>query len=174
VSEVRVRQATALDSELLARLGRETFPGNFVGLAEPRGMAAYLIERFSPEVQTAELAEPGSKFFIAYSDTDAIGFAHLRSGNTPPEVTSDVTAEIHRMYVAESHWGRGAGRALMAACIEEAAARGCMSVWLGAWSENPRALSFYRSLGFTEVGTKTFVLGDETHIDLVMERDIRA
>lgn len=169
MNEVTVARATALDRELLARVGRETFPGNFVGLPEPRGMAAYLAERFTPEVQGAELAEPGSTFFIAFDDADAVGYAHLRNGQVP-EVAAVPTAEIHRMYVAESHWGRGVGRSLMAACVEEAIARGCASIWLGAWSENRRALSFYRGLGFTEVGKKEFVLGDETHLDLVMER----
>lgn len=169
--EVGVRRATALDAELLARVAAETFPGNFVGRpAPPSGMAAYIESSFSPEQQAAELAEPGSVFFIAQLGSDAIGYACIRQGPAPPEVLASPAAEIHRLYVFEDHWGSGAGRALMDACFEEAAARGSETVWLGAWSENPRALAFYRSLGFQEVGSQFFELGDETQVDLILER----
>lgn len=169
--EIGVRRATAFDAELLARLGAETFPGNFVGRpAPPSGTVAYIESSFSPERQAAELAEPGSVFFIAQMGSDAIGYACIRQGPAPPEVLASPAAEIHRLYVLQDHWGTGAGRALMQACIEEAATRGYEAVWLGAWSENPRAVSFYRALGFTDVGTQLFELGDETHVDLVMVR----
>ena len=164
---VQVRRATALDSELLARLGAELFPGNFVGREPPAAMASYIEERFTPEVLAAQLAEEGSTFFIAYLEEEAIGFARLKQ-DAPPELQgAERTLEINRLYVAHDHWGRGVGRRLIQACVEEARARGCTSVWLAAWSENPRTLAFYRSLGFEEIGSQLFEIGDETHVDLV-------
>ena len=161
-----------MDHELLARLGAETFPGNFVGRAEPSGMGDYIATRFTPDVLAEQLKERGSTFFIAYSGSDPVGYSRLREGPVPPEVTARPAAEIHRMYVARAHWGQGLGKALIEACIEEASNRGCAVVWLAAWSENPRALGFYRSLGFVEVGTQVFELGDDRHLDLVMQRPL--
>jgi len=135
-------------------------------------MAAYIARSFTPEQQATELAEPGSVFFIAQAGAEAIGYARLRRGETPEAVRGESTAEIHRLYVAENHWGRGVGRVLIRACLDEATDQGCDSVWLGAWSENPRALTFYSALGFEQVGTKTFQLGDETHLDVVFEKTL--
>ena len=169
VNEIGIRRATALDNELLARLAAETFPGNFVGLDEPAGMKGYIETRFTPDVQAAELAEPRSTFFIAYLGGEPVGYARVREEEYPEALTSTNATEIHRLYVVQQHWSAGIGRALMQACIEEVRARGREVVWLGAWSENPRAVAFYRSLGFVDVGTKTFLLGEELHDDLIFE-----
>ena len=166
----QIRRATALDSELLARLGRETFPGNFVGMDEPVGMAPYMAEHFTPERIAEELAEPGMTVFIVYADGEPAGYARLRNGTTPACVTELPTAEIQRMYVVQRHWRGGYGRALIEACVDEAVQRSCRSVWLATWSENERAIGFYRALGFEDVGTQYFQLGPDRHLDLVMRR----
>ena len=132
-------------------------------------MAAYIDERFTPQVQAAELAEPGSVFFIAQEGSEAVGFARLRNDEPPaPTVVASPTAEIHRLYVLRPYWGSGHGRALIEACVEEGRARGLASVWLGAWSENERTLGFYRSIGFEQVGTQFFQIGGEQHLDLIL------
>lgn len=172
MAEVQIRRASALDSELLARLGRETFPGNFIGREPPAAMASYIEERFTPEVMARQLSEEGSVFFIAYSGGEAIGFARLKQDNPPELEGVERTAEINRLYVLHGQWGRGVGRRLVTACIEEAIARGFESVWLAAWSENPRTLGFYRSLGFEEIGTQLFEIGEERHVDLVFRLPI--
>ena len=170
MTEIQIRRATAYDNELLARLAGETFPGNFVGMDEPDAMAAYIEERFTPDAQAAELAQAGSTFFIAYLDGEPVGYARMREEKYPEALSSSDAVEIHRLYVTQPYWSRGVGRALMDACIDEAGARGRAVVWLGAWSENPRALDFYRSLGFVEVGSQTFLLGDDEHHDLIFEK----
>src|SRR5688500_12718966 len=116
-TEIGVRRATALDAELLARLGAETFPGNFVGLTAPAGMPAYIARSFTTEQHATERAERGSVFFIAQAGAEAIGYARLRRGETPDAVRGEASAEIHRLYVVQGHWGSGVGRALIHACL---------------------------------------------------------
>jgi ribosomal protein S18 acetylase RimI-like enzyme len=132
-------------------------------------MAAHIDERYNPDIQAAELAHPGSTFFIAYIGSEAVGFARVREDEHPTAVSSGRALEVHRFYVLRQHWGSGVGRALMAACIDEARARGVDVMWLAAWSENPRAVGFYRSHGFVEVGSQPYVLGDEVHLDFIFE-----
>jgi ribosomal protein S18 acetylase RimI-like enzyme len=169
MGDVQIQRATAFDNELLARLGREAFPGNFEGRAEPAGMAAHIDERYNPEIQAVELKHPGSTFFVAYIDSEAVGFARVREDDHPAAVSSGRALEVHRFYVLRPYWSSGVGRALMTACIDEAHARGVEVMWLAAWSENPRAVGFYRSFGFVEVGSQPYVLGDEVHLDFIFE-----
>ena len=54
--------------------------------------------------------------------------------------------------VLKDYWGLGVGRALAEACIECARRAGFAQLELSAVAVNERALSLYRSLGFTEYG----------------------
>ena len=60
----------------------------------------------------------------------------------------------------------------MQACLEEAARRGCDTVWLSTWVRNPRGLAFYRKWGFVEAGKATFQLGADLQNDLLLQRPV--
>lgn len=79
--------------------------------------------------------------------------------------------EVYALYVRQSHYGTGAGRALMAAAVGEEA---CM-LWV--LDDNPRAQGFYRKLGFevdeSEEGTKVAKGFKGATIDIVEKRMVR-
>ncbi len=54
--------------------------------------------------------------------------------------------------VDKAYWRLGIGRALTEACIECAKAAGYLQMELGVIADNERAISLYRSAGFTEYG----------------------
>ena len=60
----------------------------------------------------------------------------------------------------------------MQRCLDEAAARGRRTVWLGVWEHNARAIAFYRRWGFTDVGSQPFQLGADLQTDRVMSRRV--
>jgi putative acetyltransferase len=63
----------------------------------------------------------------------------------------DGSFEVGKMAVHEAHQGRGAGRALMAACIERARARGAPRLYLQSALVLAPALALYRRFGFKDV-----------------------
>ena len=46
------------------------------------------------------------------------------------------------------------------------------AVWLGTNGENARAQAFYRKHGFAVAGSRTYVVGGESHDDVVMVRPL--
>lgn len=42
-------------------------------------------------------------------------------------------------------------------------------VWLGVWTENPRAIQFYKKNGFVEFDKHIFRLGEDTQTDIMMK-----
>ncbi len=58
----------------------------------------------------------------------------------------------------------------MDAIVERAAERRRAGLWLGVNQENTRARRFYQKHGFEVVGTRTFVVGSQTHDDFLMQR----
>jgi GNAT superfamily N-acetyltransferase len=170
---ITIRQAASQDAPLLAHLGAETFADTFGDDNTPENMAFYLSTAFSPEIQAAELAEPGSLFLIAEIDREPVGYARLKEGNPGLRIPGNRPVELVRLYARRQWLGQGVGAALMQACIKEAAHMGGDMLWLGVWERNPRAITFYQKWGFVQVGTQIFQMGDDPQTDRVMVLEIK-
>lgn len=168
-----IRRGTLQDTELLAELGAQTFSETFAVDNTPENMAAYLAAAFTPSQIAVDLIDPQCIFQIAETDRVAVGYAMLRSGTVPVQVTGERPIELVRLYVSRDSLGTGVGAALMQACIDEAKRGGHQTLWLGVWEHNKRAQAFYRKWNFREVGTHVFQLGDDPQSDLLMQRAIK-
>jgi diamine N-acetyltransferase len=171
-SKLIIRQGEIQDAALLAELAARTFSETFALDNTPENMAAYLAATFSPAQFAADLADPRGVFQMAETNGVAVGYAMLRSGTVPEQVTGERPIELVRLYVSRDSLGSGVGAALMQACLDEAKQRGHQTLWLGVWEHNNRAQAFYRKWNFREVGTHLFQLGDDPQMDLLMERSI--
>jgi ribosomal protein S18 acetylase RimI-like enzyme len=169
---VSIRRAHPGDHLLLFELGVETFFDAFGPHNTPSNMEIYLKAAFSPAIQAAELAEPSSVFLIAEVDAQTAGYARLLEGQPPSGAAGSRAIELVRLYARTRRIGHGVGAALMQACLAEAAARGCDTIWLGVWERNRRAIAFYERWGFRRVGSHPFQLGDDLQTDLVMQRPV--
>jgi GNAT superfamily N-acetyltransferase len=169
---ISIRPATTHDNNLLAELGAETFYDSFAADNTPENVTAYLAASFSPEKQAAELADANSKFLIAEIDGEVSGYARVKFGDAPSEITAQQPMEIARFYARKRWIGQGVGAQLMRSCLDEARNAGCDAVWLGVWEKNLRAIAFYGKWGFVEVGSQTFRLGDDLQHDLIMARTV--
>jgi RimJ/RimL family protein N-acetyltransferase len=47
------------------------------------------------------------------------------------------------------------------------------SIWLSVWEENPRAIAFYRKMGFRDVGAGRFLVGADLQDDRIMAAQVR-
>ena len=92
----------------------------------------------------------------------------LRRQEPPPGVVLERAVELHRFYVDRPAHGTGVAQRLMAAVRDAARSRGAEWLWLGVWERNPRAITFYRKMGFLERGRKEFVVGTDRQSDLVL------
>ena len=167
---VTIRRADSNDANLLADLGARTFEETFAVDNTAEDMAAYLAEHFSVAQQTAELAHPASTFLIAEVDGKAAGYAKLHAGEPPKDIKGARPVEMVRLYVSSEWFGRGAGEALMRACLDEARSAGHETLWLGVWERNARAQAFYNKWDFRAVGEHIFQLGLDAQRDILMER----
>ena len=169
---IAVRTATVADAQMLAELGAQSFARTFGPDNTPEDMAAYLKQAFGPQIQAAELAEPGSLFLVAEVGGEAVGYARLREGPAPDPIHGASPIEIVRFYARPDWIGRGVGAALMRACLAQARQRGMRTLWLDVWERNPRALAFYARWGFHEIGSQPFWLGTDVQTDVLMERPV--
>jgi ribosomal protein S18 acetylase RimI-like enzyme len=169
-----IRKATRFDAAPLSRLAESTFRETFAAGNTAENMALHCRASYQEEIQAGEIADPMMVTLLADLEQELLGFAQLRWGSAPPCVAGNAPGEILRIYVLSDWHGRGIAQALIAACLEELKARGSDVVWLGVWERNPRAIAFYRKIGFVERGEHVFPVGDDPQRDIVMARVIHA
>ncbi|WP_340696924.1 GNAT family N-acetyltransferase [Cellulosimicrobium funkei] len=103
-----------------------------------------------------------------------LGYALLARGvPDDPDVAAAVgpgeAVELSKIYVHPAAQGTGVASVLMTATTGAAALLGPgLPLWLGTNGRNARAQAFYRKHGFAVVGGRTYVVGGETHADVVM------
>lgn len=97
-----------------------------------RTWAATAIARRGELVEAGDL--PG---YVALIEGRRVGMALVQAS----------AAEVEIVAISTSRRRRGVGRALVAACVDEARERGCRRLWLGTTNENTAAMAFYQRLG---------------------------
>jgi putative acetyltransferase len=95
-------------------------------------------------IDTAYFHEAGGVFLIGRVGDFAVACGALR----PME---DGAVEVKRMYVCDSHRGRGFGRAMLVALEEIAARRGYRTVRLETGGSQPEAIALYESAGYQSI-----------------------
>lgn len=171
--EIVIRRAGPEDADRLAHIGVATFVETYGEIIDGANMAAHCTRQHSQGVYAAYLADPAASVWLAeLAETGApIGYAV----NLPPDLPIPLQAgdvELKRIYALSRFHGTGAGRALMAAALDDARARGAARLLLGTYEGNHRAVAFYRKQGFSLAGTRQFQVGTKLFDDIVMARPV--
>ncbi|MGF0309941.1 N-acetyltransferase family protein [Rhodococcus sp. IEGM1428] len=170
-----VRVATVADIPGVAELAAQTFP-----LACPPGTRTEDIEHFVSNVLSVSsfegyVADPNRTVLVDETPAgEVVGYAMLVSGApADPDIRAALshhpTLEVSKLYVRPAEHGGGVAARLISFALNHARESGCAGAWLGVNQLNVRAQKFYAKHGFEIVGTKTFVVGVQTHDDYVMQ-----
>ena len=89
---------------------------------------------------------PGSRVFLAWENSSAVGLAICFSGLSTFQARP--LLNIHDVAVHQSARGRGIGRALLTAIETEARVMGCCKLTLEVREDNHGARHLYESFGF--------------------------
>jgi ribosomal-protein-alanine N-acetyltransferase len=103
---------------------------------------------WSLEQLWGELAHvPETRWYAVHTDEAGID-AYVGVFAIPPD------ADLQTIAVAPRAQGRGLGRELLGAAVEEARRRGCSQVMLEVAHDNDTAIALYASAGFESLGRR--------------------
>jgi phosphinothricin acetyltransferase len=116
------------------------------------GTASFDTEARSVEQWAAKVAEcdrNGWPFLVAEDGGRVVGYAYATQFRDRPAYGSTCEDSI---YIAQSHVGRGIGRALLLMLIEEAERAGFRQMIAVAGGAEPASVALHASAGFVEAG----------------------
>ena len=90
-------------------------------------------------------------------------------------VDVNTTGEIKRMYAHPSTFGTGVAASLLVKAIEwmrSGEGQANRDIYLGVYSENPRAMKFYSKYNFKHVGEYEFIAGDQRDREFIMKNSV--
>ena len=165
----------------IAAVAAATFPLACPPHITAENIAVHIAKALNPQRFSEWIAADDVDVIVAQADPDGPVIGYTLLLHRPPEA-DDVRAvvpgaqitEISKMYVVPDHHGTRAGgqpaHLLMDAALAAARQHGSTQVWLGVNRGNERAQRYYRKMGFTVAGPRTFDLNGTVEHDYVMTR----
>ena len=166
---VEVRDCTVADAETLAIIGAATVLETFAGILPGQALLAHCRKNHRPEAYVGFFRQPATRAWLAEADPGAapVGYALLTGPDFPAEVIRPGDRELRRIYLLSRFHSTGVGRTMMARAIRAARDQGAGRLLLGVYPHNHRAIAFYRRVGFEQIGTRLFRIGEESYHDPV-------
>jgi len=169
-----IRTANPFDADALSLFAASVFPLGCPQTA-PADLTAYIAAELSPQRLRALLEDRNITVLIAESSQCVVAYMvvakHSPHANLP---TAPIPAEFRKLYVDPAYHGTGLSDALIQLALSIVGAEGPRPVWLSVFSENPRAIAFYKKWGFQIVGSQEFLVGTDSQKDFLMLRAIAA
>lgn len=139
--KLNLRRGTVADLPAAVRLWEEAQSAR-------KGAAFYAPEML--QMETERLGQEHARFLIAAENDEcvALGLYSPARENSGTGIVIQGLAHISSVAVKPSHWGRGIGRRLISALIEELVSDGYSCAQLWTQSTNARAIGLYNALGF--------------------------
>jgi ribosomal-protein-alanine acetyltransferase len=145
-----IRPATNNDLDAIMALERASFP----------------TDAWSAGMMHDELISPHGRYFVLEDEGAVVGYGGLRA------LFGAADADIQTIAIADAFRGRGAGRMLLRALLDEAAVRGAREVFLEVRADNPVAQNLYATTGFAEIGRRPRYYQPDDVDAIVMRLDL--
>jgi diamine N-acetyltransferase len=151
--DVLVREASEADALCLHALATQVFLDTYATMGIRDAIAREAQAELSVAAFLEQLAAPSVRVLLAERNRHLVAFASVTFGATHALVAKGPAAELSRLYVQSPFVRQGVGSLLLRHVETLACAAGASTLWLTAWVGNTRALAFYASQGYEELGS---------------------
>jgi ribosomal protein S18 acetylase RimI-like enzyme len=167
--EIAVKTAILEDASDIAQIARDTFVLACPSSADPGEIEKYISYNLNTEYFENVIASKATYIACAFVNGEMAGFVlaiYDSSCDSPADLSN--AAEIQKLYIRPEFHGKEIAYKLMTSAISEVTKPGIKKIWLGVYSGNIRAKTFYSKFGFHVVGQTYFTMGSEKHLDDIM------
>lgn len=159
---VAIRKATLDDGQLLSKMGSTTFIESHGNSASLKDIDDYLKNNLNPQAFDKELMDVNNIYHLIYHHDQPVGYSKIIF-NVPNKNTGILNiTKLERIYILKAFYGLKLGLHLLHHLISLSKENGQSGIWLNVWTENHRAIDFYKKAGFEIIGKYDFKIS-ETH-----------
>lgn len=167
-----IHRAELAELEFLRAFAEQTFRDTYEDQNDPQAFNDYCAEAFGLEQIRAEFAHPHSEYYFAGHSALRVAYLKFNFDRHPPDIGSQRTLQVQRIYIDPAYQGQGLGRRLLHFAHQRAAEAGLEWVWLSVWKKVPATVTFYERCGFEICGEEVFPLANELQEDWLMRRRV--
>jgi ribosomal protein S18 acetylase RimI-like enzyme len=119
-------------------------------------MNEYIHAKFTLENLAGELYDESNVFHLVYVNEELAGYSKIIYNMPYEKLTPTNSTKLERLYVLEKFHDLKIGKQLMDFNLKIAKENAQSGVWLYVWTENHRAVRFYKNYGFEQIAETTF------------------
>jgi diamine N-acetyltransferase len=170
INNVNIRVCSIGDETTLSLLGQATFLESFAGLLDGGDILNHCANKHSSIIYRDWLEKDNVTIWIAEVNPGnaPVGYSVLTPPDLPIADPRIDDIEVKRIYFLRPFQGVGLGKRLMEEALSYANRKNYHRVLLGVHSRNTGAIAFYKKIGFVNVGTRKFKVGNSYYDDIVL------
>ncbi|HLQ41135.1 MAG TPA: GNAT family N-acetyltransferase [Tetragenococcus sp.] len=167
-------QCELTDLKELQTFSIETFVATYQADNSRKNLNDYIKKQLSTKQLSKEMTLPDSTFYFLKKEAELLAYLKINTEMAQTEEigSTEKSLELERIYIAKKAQGQGLGRFLIDQVTSIATDLKKERIWLGAWEHNYKALAFYHKMGFKEISTHPFYMGNEKQNDLILEKTL--
>lgn len=170
-AEITYRRATIADARKLSVLYTQCYIHAYAVDGVSDEYANYTTSHFSPERISGTIADHPGCIIVAEYEGNLVGVAEIEFNSQCP-IGELVAPELSKLYVLQWFCSKGIGHQLLKESERYLRENGEHEVWLWAWDQNPRAISFYKRQGYQIIGPALCPMEQNDYINIVMQKQL--
>ncbi len=151
-----IQLATVTDVNLLSEIGSRTLVESHGHSASEKDINHYLNHNMTEEAYYEELINPENIYHIIYADGIPAGYSKIILNSPHVDVQQQNITKLARIYILKEFYGQDIGKDLFTYILELSKQHQQAGMWLNVWTENHRAIAFYKKQGFEIIGSHDF------------------
>jgi GNAT superfamily N-acetyltransferase len=159
-------KATVADTETIRRIAEETWWPTYSPILADEQIAFMLGEIYSADKISRQLTNGEQTFLLLVEGDEAVAFAGYSPREDDPEIY-----KLHKLYCLPKTQGKGYGKILINAVIDEVLNAGKRTLDLNVNRYN-KARTFYEKMGFEVAYEEDIAIGPYWMNDFVMRKSL--
>lgn len=147
-------------AKTLSKLSKETFLVAHGHSAPKEEINTYVSNNFNEENFIKELNDQKNIYHLIRYDNIIVGYSKIILNSKSTHLKSTNVTLLSRIYLLKDYYNLSLGKALFNFNISLAKSNKQSGVWLAVWTENHRAIDFYKKIGFKKVGDYDFKISE--------------
>jgi len=159
---IEILKADVNDSELIARLGKQTFIESHGHSASKADVDTFITKYYTTKSVAKEFESPKVDYHLIKLNGLTVGFSKIELHSPNQNIDELNITKLARLYLLKEYYGQNLGATLFNFNIELSKTKKDKGIWLHVWVENKTAIRFYKKNGFKIVGSFEYQLS-KTH-----------